>query len=101
MAARYYSLPSGNQLSDSNDEDSFKNNVEQIDDNSVVYRITDTGKTALENIDNPYKNRLMILMAQNIKQLSKLSDKRIEELILDKSKKHIKGGIVNEAKVKT
>ena len=75
--------------------------VKEIDDNSVVYRITDTGKTALEKVDNPYMNRLMILMAQNIKQLSKLSDKRIEELILEKSKKHIKGGIVSEAKVKT
>ena len=66
--------------------------VKKMDSNVVAYRITDQGKSVLEKLDNPYKIRLVQLMTNNAKQLSKLSDKRIEELIQEKSKMHIKRG---------
>ena len=44
--------------------------------------------------------QLTELMINNVKQLSKLSDKKIEEMIQEKSKKHIKRGAMNETKVK-
>ena len=72
-----------------------------IEDNVVVYKITDLGKTVIEKLNNPYKNQLTELMINNVKPLSKLSDKRIEEMIQEKSKQHIKRGIMNETKVKT
>ena len=73
----------------------------EIDDGVVVYIITDLGKTVIEDLNNPYKNQLSELMTNNVKQLSKLSDKKIEEMIQEKSKKHIKRGAMNETKVKT
>lgn len=72
----------------------------EIDDSVVVYKITDLGKTVIEDLNNPYKNQLTELMINNVKQLSKLSDKKIEEMIQEKSKKHIKRGAMNETKVK-
>lgn len=73
----------------------------EIDNNAVVYKITSLGRTVLENLNNPYKNQLVELMTNNIKQFIKLSDIKVENLIQEKSKMHIKRGIMNETKVKT
>ena len=68
----------------------------EISNNVVVYKITNLGKTALEKLNNPYKNQLFESMTNNVKLLSKLSDKRIEEMIQENSKKHLIRGINNE-----
>lgn len=66
--------------------------IKELVDTAVVYRITDLGKTVLDKLNNPYKDRLVELMTNNAVQLSKLSDKKIEELIQEKSKIHMKKG---------
>lgn len=72
----------------------------EIDESGVIYKITDLGKSVLEIINSTYKNQLLELMSNNLKQLITLSDKKIENMIQEKSKKHIKGENKNEIKVK-
>lgn len=64
--------------------------IKELSDNAVVYKITDLGKTFLSKLNNPYKDLLVELMTNNAAILSKLSDKRIEELIQEKSKMHMR-----------
>ena len=50
---------------------------------------------ALDSINSPYKNRLIELANYFIPKVQRLSDKKIEEIILEKSKTCIKNGGVN------
>lgn len=59
---------------------------------SIFYRITDFGTEALDSIHSSYKDRLINLANYFIPKVQRLSDKKIEEIILEKSKTCIKNG---------
>ena len=70
--------------------------IEKVSEDALtIYRITDLGVEALTSINSPYKNRLIELANYFIPQIYRLSDKKIEEIILEKSKTCIKNGVVN------
>lgn len=70
--------------------------IEKISEgNLIIYRITDLGIVALDSINSSYKNRLIELANYFIPKVQRLSDKKIEEIILEKSKTCIKNGGVN------
>lgn len=67
--------------------------IEKISEgNLIIYRITDLGIVALDSINSSYKNRLIELANYFIPKVQRLSDKKIEEIILEKSKTCIKNG---------
>lgn len=66
-----------------------------LEDALTIYRITNLGVEALTSINSPYKNHLIELANYFIPQIYRLSDKKIEEIILEKSKTCIKNGVVN------
>lgn len=70
--------------------------IEKVSEDALtIYRITDLGVEALTSINSPYKNRLIELANYFIPQIYRLSDKKIEKIILEKSKTCIKNGVVN------
>jgi len=66
-----------------------------LEDNIIVYKITDLGIAALANINNPYKERLIEVADSFIPKVIKLSDIKIEQIIQEKSKICLKNGGVN------
>lgn len=70
--------------------------IEKVSEGTLtVYRITDLGIEALASINSSYKDRLIELANHFIPKIQRLSDKKIEEIILEKSKTCMKNGGVN------
>lgn len=70
--------------------------IEKVSEGTLTYyQITDLGIEALSSINNSYKNRLIKLANYFIPKVYKLSDRKIENIILEKSKTCIKNGDVN------
>lgn len=59
--------------------------VKSTDNGDKVYSITDTGKEALNKIENPYKARLLSLSDLIMKTVKQLSDTKINEEIRHKN----------------
>lgn len=66
-----------------------------LEDNLIVYRITDLGIAALNDINSSYKERLVELANCFIPKVQRLSDTKIEKIIREKSKTCLKSGGVN------
>ena len=70
--------------------------IEKVSEGTLsFYRITNLGIEALDSINSSYKDRLIDLANHFIPKVQKLSDKKIEDIILEKSKTCIKNGGVN------
>lgn len=63
---------------------------ESLENNSIIYKITDLGTEALSNISNPYKEQLIELAGNFMPTVLKLSDTKIEQMIQEKSKACLK-----------
>lgn len=65
----------------------------EVEKNAIVFKITELGVNALDNIENPYKNRLVSLTKAFITQVVKLSDLKIGQLIHEKSRMFYENGV--------
>lgn len=63
--------------------------------NLIVFRITDLGVAALNDISSSYKERLVELANFFIPKVQSFSDTKIEQIIRNKSKTCLKSGGVN------
>lgn len=72
--------------------------IKELENNNVIFKISELGTNALNSIDNSYKSKLTALAATFIPEVIKLSDSKIGQLISEKSKIYLKtGGVKNES----
>lgn len=57
----------------------------ELSSNNLVYSITELGEEALSSVESSYKKKLSEYAEKFIPEVSKLSDKKVEEIIKKKS----------------